>query len=999
MEKSISYLFFAFFTFTAVCFGQNTYQKNDEISEYQNGVLAFEEENYFISKKSFEKSEHVSGHHQKSIKVYQLMNAIYLEEGDALEKLEDYLNHHPYTAYGNHLKLALANTLFNKKKIEEALEWYSKVDVKYLTEEEEVNYNYKLGFTYYKTNQFVEAQQYLLPLAQQGIYKDEANYYLANIAIDQKEYDEALGYFDSVSERSKFKNEIAYQRMVILFYQKRYNEVIKKGKEVVNRSFGTRKSELAKIVGESFFYLEEYENALPYLRLYKGKKNKLSAVDNYFLGFAYYKVDLYEDAVLYFNKITNQETAVAQNAHYHLADCYLEQDKKIEALNAFKHASEMDFDLEVKQDAFLNYAKLGYEIGNPYKSSYQVLLSYVNNYPNGVEVPEIKKLIVNSFLQAKDYDGAVKYYNNQKLLKDHIYYAAVLEKGLQLYVIHKYNKALPLLQEASGLGASESVKAKAVFWEAETLSELNNQKEAGYAYRRFVEDFKEHVQYPNALYGYAYSFYQQKKYKQAAVYFTKYLEVSKNDSKRINSILRLGDCNYVNKQYQEALKSYNKIIDINDGQADYALYQKALSYGFLGKNDKKIEYLQRLQRSYPASAYADKSYYQLGNLYTNQNKPDLAIKAYNNLIKKYRKSALIAKAQLKKGLIYYNEDKSLVALNIFKNIVKGYPGTAEAVQSVKVAKQVYKDLDRVTDYASWVKGLEFVNISDSEIDRTMFEAVEARYLANNFRGTVVSSQKYLINFPEGIYVVTVNFYLAQSYYHKPDLIKASTYYEFILGQSTNEYTDIALNTLAQIYMEQGRWEDAFPLLLRIENEAISEANVIFAQSNLMRYYADKKENVKVLDFAKKVLNNPQSTDLVKKDAYLLGARSAIFFKRYKVAKEYYKELERLGSGKILAEAHYYKALWLFQEKKYNESNEQIQYLTSKYQQYRFFGVKGLLLMAQNYHALKDNFQATFILKNIIENAKEYQDVVEEAKVLLNRYEPKEEGKNTNETEF
>ena len=32
----------------------------------------------------------------------------------------------------------------------------------------------------------------------------------------------------------------------------------------------------------------------------------------------------------------------------------------------------MNFDSEVKEDAFFNYAKLSYEIGNPYKTPPQV---------------------------------------------------------------------------------------------------------------------------------------------------------------------------------------------------------------------------------------------------------------------------------------------------------------------------------------------------------------------------------------------------------------------------------------------------------------------------------------------------------------------------------------------------------------------------------------------------------------------------------------------------
>ena len=38
--------------------------------------------------------------------------------------------------------------------------------------------------------------------------------------------------------------------------------------------------------------------------------------------------------------------------------------KKIEALAAFKKASEMNYDKKINEDALLQYAKLGFEAGN-----------------------------------------------------------------------------------------------------------------------------------------------------------------------------------------------------------------------------------------------------------------------------------------------------------------------------------------------------------------------------------------------------------------------------------------------------------------------------------------------------------------------------------------------------------------------------------------------------------------------------------------------------------
>ena len=51
-----------------------------------------------------------------------------------------------------------------------------------------------------------------------------------------------------------------------------------------------------------------------------------------------------------------------------------------------------------------------------------------------------------------------------------------------------------------------------------------------------------------------------------------------------------------------------------------------------------------------------------------------------------------------------------------------------------------------------------------------------------------------------------------------------------------------------------------------------------------------------------------------------------------------------------------------------------------------WNVKALLLLAKNYYALNDPFQAIFVLESLIENFTIYPDMVEEAKKLKKDYE-------------
>ena len=77
------------------------------------------------------------------------------------------------------------------------------------------------------------------------------------------------------------------------------------------------------------------------------------------------------------------------------------------------------------------------------------------------------------------------------------------------------------------------------------------------------------------------------------------------------------------------------------------------------------------------------------------------------------------------------------------------------------------------------------------------------------------------------------------------------------------------------------------------------------------------------------------------------------------------------------------------------SNASIQLLAKEYSSFKYFGAKGLLLMAKNFYQLNDAFQATYILESIIKNFKEYPEIIEEASAELTLI--KTEESKTNES--
>ncbi|NQV78443.1 MAG: tetratricopeptide repeat protein, partial [Lutibacter sp.] len=536
------------------------------------------------------------------------------------------------------------------------------------------------------------------------------------------------------------------------------------------------------------------------------------------------------------------------------------------------------------------------------------------------------------------------------------------------------------------------------FWKGECNYRLNNFNDALTNFKTFYSNSEasktEEFEHINYNIGYAY--FKQKEYEKATLEFKNYTNKNTDDKIRRNdSYLRIADCYFASSSYSNAIIYYSKAIEMKGIDGDYAQFQKAISYGLINKENDKIATLNSFLNTYLRSGYRDDALYVLGNSYINKNQNELALENFDQLILNYKRSPLVSKSLLKKGLIYYNTERNEQALTTYKTIVTRFPNTAEAKQAVKNTRQIYVDLGRVDEYAAWVKDIDFVNVTDAELDNDTYESAEKQYLQNNHKKSIESFTKYLQSFPKGLHALNANFYLAQSLFSENQHTNAIPYYTYVINQERNEFSESALSSLSQIYLENNNWKSAIPILERLEKEADLPQNITFAQTNLMKGYYTNKEYNKAVNYAELVLQNAKLDNRIKSDAHIIIARSAIKTENEEVARIAYKEVEKIASGELKAEALYYDAYFENKDGSYRVSNEIVQKIAADYAAYKYWGAKGLILMATNYYELQDAYQATYILESVLKNLGEFDDIVEEATKELKRI--KTEQAKTNES--
>ena len=988
MIKRFLILFIAVLLSAPVLTAQQSAAYTNDLLKYNKALALYNSKQYLAAQTLFDEVK--SETNDPTVKgdcAYYIANAaVRLNQLGADQSMQDFVEEYPTSTKRNSAFLDVADYYFENGKYAYSKKWYERVETGNLGHKAMERYNFNMGYAHLKTNSPEEAKRYFNRVRDSKEYGSQAKYYEGFIAYESDDYAEATELFDEVEAQGGNREELAYFKADLNFKLGKFEEAIALGKEQLPNATRVEVSELNKIIGESYFNLKQYAEAIPFLKEYKGKRGKWNNTDYYQLGYAYYKQGDFENAINEFNKIVDGRNSVAQNAYYHLADAYLKTDRKQEALNAFRNAYQMEFEPKIKEDSGLNYAKLSYEIGNAYEPAPQVISTYLDAYPDTPAKQELETILIDSYITSKNYAQAMDLLENNRNFNDKVAYQKVaFYRGIEQYNDAEYSEAIENFEKSLKEPRTPEFTARALYWKAESEYTLNRIDDAILTFKQFEQSSAASnlPEYSDLNYNLGYAYFKKKNYDQAANYFGRYTKSSNTDAvRKEDAYMRLGDSHFINSEYWPAMEAYNSAIEQGGGDSDYATFQKAISYGFVNRNSQKLEALSNFANQFPRSSYRDDALYELGNTLVAEQRNDDAIAAYDRLVREVPNSKFVSKALLKKALIYDNTKRSQDALNIFKRVAQDFPGTPEGVQAVASAKLIYIDMGRVDEYGRWAGGLDYISVEDSELDEAAFVSAEKQFVGNNSSQAMRQFEDYLKEYPNGQRAMEAHFYLGQLYFAQDEFAKTIPHYKYVLARERSEFTEQALARLGQVYLSERNYSDAIPVLERLEQESDIPQNTIFAQSNLMKSYYELKNYSKAFSYADKVLGNSKIDNNVKSDAQVIIARSAMKTNDESRAQQAYAEVQKIATGELAAEALYYDAYFKNKAGNHKGSNEAVQKLAKDYSGYKLYGAKGLVLMAQNFYALGDAYQATYILDNVTSNFTDYPEVVAEAKQQL-----------------
>ena len=803
----------------------------------------------------------------------------------------------------------------------------------------------------------------------------EIAYMLGHLHYVNNQQNRAIEYFDEIKNEEKYSYLVRPYYIQMYFNNKDFDKAISEGEYLLNISkSGDYKIELHKIIGESYFMKKKYSSAYPHLKIYLENQTHALDKDLYEMGFVCSQLNKYDEAVSYYNQLINSKSELSQNAYFQLGNAYLQTYKKQEALSAYRSAYQMNYDLNVKQLAHLQYAKLSYDIGNPFDSASSVIQDYIQNYPNDTETPKMKILLVKSYLYSGNYKKTIEMIDklsNRNTEIDKINQEVSFLLGTEEFNKGNLDEAEKYFNRSLKISEIPQISARALYWLGQVYYNKGNYPSAIVRYEKLLNT--NFVEKQQLTYDLGYAYFKSKKFEKAKEYFKEYLKNPKEEYKT-DAQLRLADTYYANNQLDEAVDIYNKL----DSVSDYTLFQKSMALGFKGDISGKITNLNTLISKYSHSDYLDDAWYELGTAYTSQNEYKVANDFFERVVKNSTDKELVANAQIYKAQNYIEQNQEDRGLSELQKLGIIYKNSPYAEKIVQASRPVFINKGDIAGYELFARDLG-VKLDNSDIDEIQLTLAKKSFNEKKYSDAISHYKKYLLQNPSGATKFQAQYELGESYYQTKQNDKAIDIFSEITSIQ-NDYQEDAQLRLTQIYLSEKKIPEAkkyLDLLINSDNQNIRN----FANIELMKISLDNKDLNNAEKYADEILKNSKNSASILESAKVVKARSLMLKSKDTEAQKMYILLEKSSNVSVLAEAYYAKAYYQNKAKNYKQSNETIFKLANNYASEEYWGAKALLVMSKNYIGLKDKYQASYTIDQVIEHYADFPDVVEEAKKI------------------
>lgn len=894
--------------------------------------------------------------------------------------LKDYLEKYPETYHRNQLAFFIGSIHFSEKDWQKAVYWLSQCDVDYLSINEQEDYSYRTAFANLQIGNTAKAVQLFEVLSRRSNrYGEPASYYLAYIHFQNKDYAHATPIFRKLKNKPEYKENATFFLIQSAYMEGNLSETITEGLDYLASYPNSKNStEVYRLLGNSYYRTGNTSSAISYYERYFQAESNPIREDMYQLGDAYYSIGNYTEAAHALKFVASSIDQLGQAGNMLLGQSYLKLNDTQNALLAFDAAARSQFDSTISEEALYNYVMLvNRESVSAFGQSVTAFQRFLTEYPNSKHADEVNSALATTLLSVKNYKMALDVIDKIKSPGKPVLDAKqviLYQLGVQEFIDGDYVSATKDFNATINMGTyNTDAKNEAYFWRGETAYRQSNYQSAAKDYSTYIGQVSSSQKnYPLALYNLGYTNFQTKNYSAALTNFKKYVSVEKDrsSSNYHDALNRIGDCYLYSRNFSEAENYYAQAVNANPANADYSEFQKAFVLGLQRNYSGKVTALNSMMSKYPNSQYYDDALFEKSRALVMLNKEPEAISVLEKLLSEHPKTNLAQKAGVQLGQLYFNTNNPQKSIAAYKQVVSNYPNTDEARIAIQSMEGVYKDINDIGSYASYVNSLGKGNIlSASRQDSLTYLAAENVFMKGRKDEAKSALNKYLQAYPKGVFASDASFHLGTMAFDTKDFTTALDNFKNVISSNNPKYLDDALIYASGIEFDNKNYAAAYATYEHLNQSASSAENRDVAQLGMLRCaYLMKKDNDVVAAASKILASTKVSADVANEARFYRGQSlrnlgkvdEAIVDLQF-VAKNT-RTVFGAESQFLLAEA-YYKA------KSYDRAEAQVVSFMKEDTTHEYWMARAVIVLADVYVARGDKFQARQYLESLQANYK------------------------------
>ena len=838
----------------------------------------------------------------------KVMCAIALGRSNAEGLVYDFETRFPNDPQLAMVKFYMASHQFDQAEYEKARASFAGINEKNLYRTAKNEYAFKYAYCNMRVGNMKESVEGFAKVmgAELNQYTYPATYYTAYIHYLNKDFAQAYNYFIKARRDSRFTDISDYYATECKFMLNDWNYAIENGTAVYDKLTPDLQGNLARIISESYFAVNDNAKAKEYLDKYIASGVTITRKDRYYAGIVSYSLEQYREAIDAFSSVVSVEDTIGQSAYYYSANSYLKVRNKLSALDCFKKAAGCDFDPTVKEDAMFNYAKLSFDV-NKDISQFE---NYVANYPASGKDDVINTYMSVAFLQDNDYTSAIEVMEKIKNPSAEVsanLQKAQLCKAVQLIDAGAWRSAMDLLRSAAANNSDATITRLANYYLAQCNYATGNYEDAIGTGRLLASDpvFQRYDEYDMLLLTLGYANFNSRNFDTAQPYFISFLgSGSANGALQRDATVRLADTYLIQKDYARAAAEYAKVIARYSDDDIYANYQGALVYGLMDDYTKKIEVLSDAVAKHPQARLYPEAMYELGRTYVQRNNPSEAAKCFEALLSS-RDSSFYSRSLLELAMIASNKGERQNAINYYKRIVSDTPDADEVKDALAGLESLYQLTGRPQEYLSYLDNLGMSNIKTAgEKEQMIFNAAEQVYLSGNRSSAIKSLQSFLSQYPDGARAAQAWFYLAETYKASGRNESAAEAYLQCMSKEKGDYSEAATRNYADICYNLGNYGKALEAYETLQAIASNEVNKTAGRVGEMLSNYNSRQYYKSLRNAQELADDSSLDDATRRRAEFIAAKSYIVLGDRTSAKALLGRLSADCSDAIGAECAY-----------------------------------------------------------------------------------------------